>query len=160
MPPPPILDLARLDCENIVFTRQQIYSMLPQQYEMSQLDAIIYEDREAAIFAAYRDVRVDEWWCRGHMPGSPIFPGVLMMEAAAQLSAFAQKRVCEDQSFIMGFAGVDEVKFRDSVIPPTRIILVGQALDKRERRFKCVIQSFVKGNMAFEGIISGMRLKL
>lgn len=160
MPPVQILDPTSLDCENILFSREQIYEVLPQRYEFSQLDAIVHADSKAETFAAYRDVRADEWWCRGHMPKQAIFPGVLMIECAAQLSAFAQHALFPKIDFIMGFGGIDVAKFRDSVFPPARIILVGKALDTRERMFSCGVQAFVNSRMVFEGRITGIRLKI
>ena len=73
MPPTKILDPASLDCENVIYSREQIYEVLPQKYEFAQLDAVIHVDSEAETFAAFRDVRADEWWCRGHMPQQAIF---------------------------------------------------------------------------------------
>lgn len=161
MPPVSILDPATLDCNHVLFSREQIYRLLPQQYEFSQLDAIIHIDVPTGTFAAYRDVRPDEWWCRGHMPQQPIFPGVLMVESAAQLSSFAQSQFAPtgDDS-VMGFGGIDRCKFRDSVFPPARVILVGRATDLRIRKFTCDIQGFVDGKMVFEAEIAGIRLKL
>ena len=144
----------------MLFCKEQIYEVLPQKYEFAQLDGIIHADSEAMTFAAFRDVRADEWWCRGHMPQQAIFPGVLMIECAAQLSAFAQHALHPISGFIMGFGGIDGAKFRDSVMPPARIIFAGKSLDTRERKFICAVQAFVDGRMAFEGRISGIRLKL
>ncbi len=161
MPPLAIIDPESLNCENVLFTREQIYRILPQQYEFSQLDAIIHVDPATVTFAAYRDIRPDEWWCRGHMPKQAIFPGVLMVESAAQLSSFAQTQlVPTGDDTIMGFGGIDKCKFRDSVFPPSRVILVGRSVDLRIRKFKCEIQGFVKGRMVFEAEISGIRLKI
>lgn len=159
MPPMPVMDPQSLDCDRVLFTREAIYKVLPQQFEFSQLDGIIHADNEGMIYAAYRDVRPDEWWCRGHMPQQPIFPGVLMVESAAQLSAFIQKNVVPDEG-VMGFAGIDEAKFRDSVFPPARIILIAKVIDPRLRKFQSLVQAFVGERMVFEGIISGTRLKM
>ncbi|MBK8269654.1 MAG: beta-hydroxyacyl-ACP dehydratase [Planctomycetes bacterium] len=159
MPPAPILDPAALDCGKVLFSREDIYKLLPQQFEFSQLDGIIHMDNENLVYAAYRDVRPDEWWCRGHMPQQPIFPGVLMVESAAQLSAFIQQKLIPDEG-IMGFAGINDAKFRDSIFPPARIILVAHVIDKRMRKFQCLVQAFVNGRMAFEGIIAGTKLKI
>jgi len=160
MPPTPIVDPDSIRCDELLYTREQIYQILPQQFEFSQLDGIVLADKEAMVFAAYRDVRPDEWWCRGHMPQQAIFPGVLMIEAAAQLSAFAQQLIVPTPGAIMGFAGVDRAKFRDSIFPPARVILIGRPTDTRLRRFQCEIQGFVDGKMAFEAAISGIRLKI
>jgi 3-hydroxyacyl-[acyl-carrier-protein] dehydratase len=159
MPPPPILDLSSVDTNRLLFTREQIYSVLPQQFEFSQLNGIYHLDKENGTVGGYRDVRADEWWCRGHMPGHPIFPGVLMMETAAQLAAFAQLHVLPVEGAIMGFGGVDDAKFRGSVIPPARIDLVGKMIEARTRRFICDIQAYCKGVIVFEGKITGMPLR-
>lgn len=159
MPPVPLLNLGSLDCDRVLYTKDQIYGALPQRFEFAQLDAVIHIDAEAAEIAAYRDVRADEWWCRGHMPEQPIFPGVLMVECAAQLASFIRHILRPDDTEIIGFGGIDKAKFRESVYPPARVILVGRAIDKRPRRFICEFQSFVEGKMVFEGQISGIRLK-
>lgn len=159
MPPAPILDPATLDCSRVLFSREAIYELLPQRYEFSQLDGIIHADPENCLYAGYRDVKPDEWWCKGHMPQQPIFPGVLMVESAAQLCAFIQKKIAPDDG-TMGFAGIEEAKFRDSIFPPSRIILVGQVFDKRFRMFKTRVQAYAGGKMAFEGIIVGTKLKI
>lgn len=159
MPPPAILDLASVDTSRLLYTREQIYAVLPQRFEFSQLDGIYYLDKSDGAIAGFRDVRADEWWCRGHMPGAPIFPGVLMMESAAQIAAFAQHFVLPMEGTIMGFGGVDGAKFRGSVIPPARIDFVGKMVEARSRRFICDIQAYCKGIMVFEGRITGMPLR-
>ncbi len=160
MPPSNILEPTSFDCGNLLYTRDQLYTILPQQYEFAQLDGFLHADIEAGTFAAYRDIREDEWWCRGHMPQQPIFPGVLMIESAAQICAFAVHLVFPDDTRIMGFGGIDNAKFRDSVYPPARVIFVAQAVSRRSRKFVCDIQAFVEGKMVFEGRITGMRLKI
>lgn len=160
MPPPNLLDPSTLDCSKVLYDREAIYKALPQKYEMAQLDGVIYADREQSMIAAYRDVRADEWWCRGHMPGNPIFPGVLMMESAAQCAAFTQNLFYPVDNAFMGFGGVDEAKFRDSVIPPARVVLICRMVEARSRRFICRIQAYVAKSMVFEGLIAGIQLKM
>lgn len=160
MPPAPIIEPAELDCANILLDKAKIYELLPQRYEFSQLDAIIHIDKEARQYAAIRDIRADEWWCRGHMPQQAIFPGVLMVEAAAQLSAYTQKSLYEGDHGVMGFGGITDAKFRESIYPPAQILLVARVVDPRARRYTCAVQSFVNGSMAFEGTIRGIALKL
>ncbi|MFH1419114.1 MAG: beta-hydroxyacyl-ACP dehydratase [Planctomycetota bacterium] len=160
MPPPLIINPDELNWDRPLYTREQIYAVLPQQHEFSQLDAIICLDKESVTAAAYRDVREDEWWCRGHMPGSPIFPGVLMVESAAQLAAFMQNIIIPFDRGFMGFGGIDQVKFRSSVVPPCRILIVGHGVDYRPRRFIYDTQAFVNGTMVFEGRITGMKITL
>ncbi|HVP10155.1 MAG TPA: 3-hydroxyacyl-ACP dehydratase FabZ family protein [Phycisphaerae bacterium] len=159
MPPVPLLDTATLDCSRVLYSREQIYQALPQKFEFAQLDAIIHVDRENITAAAYRDIRPDEWWCRGHMPGNPLFPGILMLESAAQLSAFCLGLLFPQENSFMAFGAIDKVKFRDSVVPPARLIFLARGVEHRSRRFICDTQALLNGNIVFEGTITGMRFK-
>ncbi len=160
MPPSPLIDPSEIDCSNVLYSKEQIYDFLPQAHEFAQLDGIVHLDTDNKMAVGYRDVSGDEWWCRGHMPGNPIFPGVLMVETVAQLAAFVQHCLYpQDGGGFMGFGGIDKAKFRGSVLPPARIIIAGRATDARMRRFICDAQAFVNGVMVFEGVITGMRIK-
>lgn len=159
MPPPNILDLSAVDPSRVLYSREQIYERLPQKFEFAQLDGIYHLDKKAGTVAGFRDVRPDEWWCRGHMPDNPIFPGVLMMESAAQIAAFAQLHVMPVEGAFMGFGGMDNAKFRGSVIPPSRIDFVGKMIEARSRRFVCDVQAYCNDTMVFEGRITGMPLR-
>jgi 3-hydroxyacyl-[acyl-carrier-protein] dehydratase len=155
MPPSVILDPAQLDCTNPLAGRAEIEQALPHRHEFALLDGIVLFDRERGVCAGYHDVREDAFWVRGHIPGRPLFPGVLMIEAAAQLASFVHKRLFPDAGFL-GFLGVDHVKFRGMVQPPCRFLVVGRATQLRLRRMVCEAQGFVGTTMVFEGEITGM----
>lgn len=155
MPPPVILEPSSLDLNRILVTRSEITALNPQRFEFELLDAIVHVDLEGAVFAGYHDIRPDAWWTRGHIPGRPLFPGVLMIEAAAQLASYMHKRVLKTDGFL-GFAGVDGVKFRGAVTPPARLLIIAHATSIKPRRTICEAQGFVDGTMVFEGEITGM----
>lgn len=155
MPPPAILDPASLDFTNLLADREAIQRVLPHRHEFALLDGVIMCDRQRGVFAGYHDIREGAWWARGHIPGRPLFPGVLMIEAAAQLASFLAHSVWEGQHFV-GLTGVDETKYRGTVVPPCRLVLVGRALEIRSRRIRCAIQGFVGNTMVFECVITGM----
>jgi 3-hydroxyacyl-[acyl-carrier-protein] dehydratase len=155
MPPPAIVDLATLDYSHIVADRAAIARCNPQAYEFALLDAVIHLDREAQTFAGYHDVKPDAWWARGHIPGRPLFPGVLMIEVAAQLSSYVFRFYWPKVEFI-GFGAVDGVKFRGTVSPPARLLVVGRVTELRSRRNVAYTQGFVDGVMVFEGTVTGM----
>jgi 3-hydroxyacyl-[acyl-carrier-protein] dehydratase len=155
MPPPAILDPSTLNFSQLVADRDEILRVNPHRHEFALLDGIVYCDVEQHIFAGYHDVREDAWWVRGHVPGRPLFPGVLMIEVAAQMASYLTQRTLGTKGFV-GFAGVDKVKFRGTVTPPARFVIVGRGKQIKRRRTVCETQGFVENTMVFEAEITGM----
>ena len=93
MPPTLLFDYQKLDLNHVEFDRNGIAEVNPQSYEMSQLDAIVWHDLDRMLVLGYKDVTDREFWVRGHIPGRPIMPGVIMVEAAAQLCSFFMKKI-------------------------------------------------------------------
>ena len=155
MPPPAILDPTSLDFSNVIADRTAILRVNPQRHEFALLDAIVHRDTQDQIYAGYHDIREDDWWVRGHIPGRPLFPGVLMIEVAAQLASYIVHTIRQDDAFV-GFAGADLTKFRGTVRPPCRFVVLGRALKIRPRRVECATQGFVGATMVFETVITGM----
>lgn len=155
MPPPPLMDIGTLDFARVIADRAEVERCIPHRFEFGLLDAVIHVDHEAGLYAGYHDLRPDAWWARGHIPGRPLFPGVLMIEIGAQLASYIGRLLLPSIEFI-GFAGVDDVKFRDAVVPPARFLIVGRSLEVRMRRVVCKTQGFVDRTMVFEGTITGM----
>ena len=157
MPPPPILDPATLDFSKPVATREEIARVNPHRHEFALLDAVVLADLEHGLFAGFHDVQPDDWWVRGHVPGRPLFPGVLMIECAAQLASYLTHQILGVDRFV-GLAGVDQVKYRGTVEPPCRFVVVGKLMEVRARRTQCATQGYVNGTMVFEAVITGMLL--
>jgi 3-hydroxyacyl-[acyl-carrier-protein] dehydratase len=157
MPPPLLYDLAQVDLDRVLYDRKFIYDRLPHDYEFRQLDGLCHVDEEARTGIAFRDVRPDEWWCRGHIPGNPIFPGILQLESAAQLAAFFSRSRKGHKGFI-AFGGVENCKFRDAVIPPTRIYYICKLIKDQPRRVICETQGVVNGLLVFEATITGLAM--
>jgi 3-hydroxyacyl-[acyl-carrier-protein] dehydratase len=149
------MDLSQIDLNRILITREQIYEHLPHRHEFMQLDGIIYADKPTLTAVALREVREDEFWVRGHIPGRPLLPGVLIVETAAQLAAYVAHLVMPTSKFI-GFGGIENTKFRLAVSPPARMYFVLKGIEVRPRRVVCDVQAFVNSQMAYEGRIIGM----
>jgi 3-hydroxyacyl-[acyl-carrier-protein] dehydratase len=156
MPPQYIFDITGIDLDRVLFDKEAIRAVNPQRGDMEQLDAISHADGETGQIAGYKDVKDNEFWVAGHIPGRPLFPGVLMVEAAAQLASFYTKKFMGWDGFV-GFGGVDGVKFRAPVTPNCRLHLLGQKTWDRHRRVGCMIQGLVNGSMVFQAEIIGAR---
>ena len=155
MPPPLLFALSDIDLSRVMVTREQVYQALPHRHEFSLLDGVVHLDQDARRIVTVKHIRQDDWWTRGHIPGRPLFPGVLMIEAAAQTASYLVHRISNSDRFF-GCGGLDAVKFRDAVVPASVMHFLGQAVDVRPRRTICQIQGLVGDTMVFEGTITGM----
>jgi 3-hydroxyacyl-[acyl-carrier-protein] dehydratase len=158
MPPELHLEPSQLDLSRVLVDRAGLRQINPQRFEMEQLDAIVYLDRDRHITAGYKDVRDDEFWVRGHMPGYPLLPGVLMCEAAAQLVGYYVTLIGLLSGDFVGFAGMENVRFRGVVRPGERLVLIGKGRRVHKRQVIFNVQGFVNGNLVFHGDIIGVSL--
>jgi 3-hydroxyacyl-[acyl-carrier-protein] dehydratase len=158
MPPAPLVEPETIDTSRIVADREQIRRSNPQRFEMEQLTAIVHLDPENKLIIGYKDVSADEFWVRGHMPDYPLMPGVLICEAAAQLSSYFCHAVRVLAEGFIAFGGMEDVRFRGQVRPGDRLVLIGKGLriHRRHTIFEC--QGFVGSNMVFHGKIIGVPL--
>jgi 3-hydroxyacyl-[acyl-carrier-protein] dehydratase len=158
MPPPLLFDLSRIDlAAKPLFDREAIGTENPQRFEMQQLDGILWYDKEKRLVLGYKDVTKNEFWIRGHIPGRPLMPGVIMVEAAAQLLSFFVKRIYELTGFI-GFISIDSTKFRSAVEPGKRLYLLGHITEFKSRKYSAYIQGVVDNTMVFDTTVSGMKV--
>jgi 3-hydroxyacyl-[acyl-carrier-protein] dehydratase len=159
MPPELHYDPARLDLTRILANQDAIRQINPQRYEMEQLTAIVHIDPEQHLIAGYRDVQADEFWVRGHMPGYPLMPGVLMCEAAAQLCSYYIATHGLMSGDFIGFGGLENVRFRSPVRVGDRLILIAKATKLHRRQTIFNVQGFVGSTMVFHADVLGVPLR-
>jgi 3-hydroxyacyl-[acyl-carrier-protein] dehydratase len=157
MPPQLLYDISGIDLNKVLFDQEMIRACNPQRGDMEHLNAIVYADASLGRILGYKDVRDDEFWVPGHIPGRPLLPGVIMIEAGAQLASFYTRKFEGWKGFI-GFSGAEGIRFRAPVPPNRRLYVVGQKTWSRHRRFCCKIQGLVDGNPAFEATIIGQEV--
>ena len=156
-----IVDPASLDFDHVLADAEQIRKINPQRFEMEQLTAVIMEDVETLICVGYKDVTADEYWVRGHMPGLPLMPGVLMCEAAAQLCSYFAVHHDLLGADMVGFGGMEHVRFRDPVVPGDRLVVACvQEKVRRGRMIVCRFQGMVHDSIVVEGTIKGIPLPI
>ncbi len=105
-----------------MLNKEQIKEIIPQRDPFLMIDEIEeYVPGESAI--AYKNVDENEWYFKGHFPGNPIMPGVLITESLAQTGAVAILSVKENKGKNALFGGIDKMKFKKMVIPGDRLKL-------------------------------------
>lgn len=101
---------------------KDIMNILPHRYPFLLVDRVS-EMVEGESAKGYKNITMNEPFFQGHFPGEPVMPGVLMVEALAQVGAVALLSKEEYQGKIVYFAGIDNVRFKRKVVPGDRLDL-------------------------------------
>ncbi|MDE6673786.1 MAG: 3-hydroxyacyl-ACP dehydratase FabZ [Acetatifactor sp.] len=105
-----------------LYTAQEIMNIIPHRYPFLLVDTI--EELEPGVRALGKKcVSVNEPFFQGHFPGNPVMPGVLIIEALAQVGAVAMLSQPEFQGRTAYFAGIDKARFRQKVVPGDVLLL-------------------------------------
>jgi 3-hydroxyacyl-[acyl-carrier-protein] dehydratase len=153
----PLIDLDTIDLDKVVVSREQLYSVLKQANRFALVDGLLHFDLDGGMVVGYMDVKEDAWWATDHIPGRPLLPGALMVEASAQVCTydFMHRRTDLNDKFV-GFSGLENTRFRQSVEPGCRFLIVGTPVRVRSRMFTYRTQGFVDGKLVFESDIVGV----
>jgi len=154
-----IIHPSAYDLNRVIADIHEIRRWNQQRFEMEQLTAIVHEDRERGLCVGYKDVTADEFWVRGHFPQAPLMPGVLMCEAAAQLSSYYTQRYNLLDAQVIGFGGMEEVRFREPVVPGDRLVIAVERVRVRPKAMiVCRFQGLVRESIVVDGVIKGVPL--
>ncbi|MGF1478990.1 MAG: 3-hydroxyacyl-ACP dehydratase FabZ [Cyanophyceae cyanobacterium] len=134
-----------------VLTIADIHRLLPHRYPFALVDRIIeYVPGERAV--GLKNVTYNEPYFPGHIPGRPIMPGVLMVEAMAQVGGVVLTQLPGMEGSFFAFAGIDKTRFRRQVIPGDQLIMTVELLSfKRQRIAKMQGKGLVDDQLAVEG---------
>ncbi len=105
-----------------LYTAQEIMDIIPHRYPFLLIDTI--EELDPGVRALGRKcVSVNEPFFQGHFPGNPVMPGVLIIEALAQVGAVAMLAQPDFKGRTAYFAGIDKARFRQKVVPGDVLLL-------------------------------------
>ena len=158
MPPVALVDPSTIDTSRVLVDQAGIREGNPQRFELEQLTAIVGIDLDRHLIIGYKDIEPTEFWVRGHLPGYPLMPGVLICEAAAQLSSYYCHVIKVVGDGFLGFGGMEDVRFRSPVKLGDRLVLVSKSLKVNRRQMIFETQGFVGNNMVYHGRIIGVPL--
>lgn len=143
--------------DRVLVDRDGIKQINPHRFEMLLLDGILFNNEQNSV--GFIDVTSEMFWVRGHFPGRPLMPGVLMCECAAQLSAyFAITNNLVDEG-VVGLGGLEGVRFRGPVVPGDRLtVMLNRGKVRRNVMFSAEFQGFVGKTLVVDGTIKGVAL--
>lgn len=153
----PIIDISMLDLSTPVMRREEIAQWLPHRGHMAQIDEVLWFKHDLTEAVAVKHVSADEFWAAGHIPGRPILPGVLQIEAAAQVASLIFYLRTKSDVFA-GFTRIEDVSFRGQVLPGDSLVIACKEVKFNPKRFVTHFQGIVRGQIVSEGRITGMLL--
>jgi 3-hydroxyacyl-[acyl-carrier-protein] dehydratase len=134
-----------------ILTIEQIQALLPHRYPFLLVDRII-ENVPGEKAVGIKNVTVNEPFFQGHFPGRPIMPGVLIVEAMAQVGGVVLLQMADLKDKLSLFAGIDKVRFRRPVTPGDQLVMTVELLTIKQRRFgKMQARAEIDGQLTCEG---------
>jgi 3-hydroxyacyl-[acyl-carrier-protein] dehydratase len=134
-----------------VLNLEEIQKLLPHRYPFALVDRIIeYIPEQKAV--GLKNVTFNEPHFQGHFPGRPMMPGVMIVEAMAQVGGIVLIQLPDIEGNLFVFAGIDKVRFRQPVVPGDQLILTAELLCVKRRRFgKMQAKAEVDGQLVAQG---------
>ena len=154
----PIVDFSEFSFDNVIADQAKVYEVNPHRFELALLDGILYHEGDRIV--GFYNVPDEPFWARGHFPGRPMMPGVLIAEVAAQLTSYLATVVGIRDDGMIGLAGLEKIRFRSPVAPGEQITVM--ALKIKSRVGAMVVtafQAFVGERLAAEGQLKGVAIK-
>ena len=135
----------------MLLNAEQIQGLLPHRYPFVLVDRVLeHEPGKRAV--AIKNVTFNEPHFQGHFPGRPLMPGVVIVEAMAQVGGLIVSQMPDLPKGLFVFAGIDGVRFRRPVVPGDQLLITCDLLSLKRKRFgKVQAEATVDGQLVCSG---------
>jgi beta-hydroxyacyl-ACP dehydratase FabZ len=130
---------------------QDIMEVLPHRYPFQLVDRIVELDMETGRVVGLKNVTINEPFFQGHFPGNPVMPGVLQMEAMAQVAGVMLNSRDGNQGKTAYFMSMNKVKFRKMVVPGDQLRFEVVPVRMRSRMATVQGKAYVGDDLVSEG---------
>ena len=135
---------------------EEIKKILPHKYPFLMIDRVLSVEDEQII--GLKNVTINEWFFQGHFPNEPVFPGVLQIEALAQLAAIKviyERNLVGKQNNVY-LIGMTDIRFRKKVVPGDALTLIVEAKQNTASRLKVHGKAMVGDEITSSATISAV----
>ncbi|MEO1510556.1 MAG: FabA/FabZ family ACP-dehydratase, partial [Planctomycetota bacterium] len=153
-----LFDLSPIDLSAVLADTEGVERVNPHRHEMRLLDEVIFVAEDHSRAVGRLRVSHEPFWARGHFPSRPTMPGVLMVEAGAQIASYLWN-IQQTTPRVAAFLRIEEAVFRRAIAPGEEIILLAAEVKNSRRRFISDVQGLVDGEVAFSARISGLAME-
>jgi len=126
----------------------EILGILPHRYPFMLVDRIVEMDVEEQCVVGYKNLTFNEPFFQGHFPDEPIMPGVMQLEAMAQVAGILLNKVSQKEGQIAYFMSIDKAKFRRKVVPGDTLRMEIKVTRMRSRMATVEGKAYVDGELA------------
>jgi beta-hydroxyacyl-ACP dehydratase FabZ len=140
---------------HVIYSVTDIMKFLPHRYPFLLVDRIVEIDPPQRI-VGLKNVTINEQFFQGHFPGAPVMPGVLIIEAMAQVAGVMIYRDMPDDEKsrkLIYFTGIENAKFRRPVVPGDQLRIEMELVNRRSTFGKMAGRALVEGKLAAEAIV-------